>query len=203
MRERGLRARAPRRKARTTDPRPGPPAADHLPGRDFAPAGPDAAWSADIAYIPAADGWLYPAVVEDLFSRVIAGRPMGATMTGRLVAAAPSMAVSRRLPGGGLVAHSGRGGRYAGGHYRRLLPRHGITGSMGRAAQCRDNAPAESVFAGLKREPAHDEYDASREQAEASIFEDVEAFDHRVRLPSSLGHVCPAEHERSHNPKRP
>jgi transposase InsO family protein len=203
MREHGIRAKAPRRRARTTDSRHGLPVADNLLARDFDPPGPNAAWSADITYVPTADGWLYLAVVEDLFSRMIVGWAMDGTMTSRLAVDALEMAVRRRLPGSGLVAHSDRGSQYASDHYRGLLERHGITCSMSRVAQCWDNAPVESFFASLKRELVHDERYATREQAEASIFEYVEAFYNRARRHSSLGHVSPAEFERAHNPKRP
>jgi transposase InsO family protein len=203
MREHGIRAKAPRRSARTTDSRHGLPVADNVLDRDFAPAGPDAAWSADITYIPTADGWLYLAVVEDLFSRRIVGWSMGGAMTSRLVVDALEMAIRQRLPGGGLVAHSDRGSQYASDHYRRLLDRHGIRCSMSRVAQCWDNAPVESFFASLKRELVHDERYTSRGAARASIFEYVEGFYNRVRRHSSLGYVSPAEFEQAYNQKRP
>ncbi len=203
MREHGIQAAAPRRLVRTTDSRHGMPVADNVLDRDFAPAGPNAAWSADITYVPTADGWLYLAVVEDLFSRMIVGWAMDATMTSRLVADALEMAIRRRVPGEGLVAHSDRGSQYASEHYRALLGRHGITCSMSRVAQCWDNAPVESFFASLKRELVHDEQYTTREQAQASIFEYIEAFYNRVRRHSSLGYLSPAEFERMHKPNHP
>jgi putative transposase len=203
MRQHGIRAKAPRRFVRTTDSRHGLPVADNVLARGFAPAGPNAAWAADITYIPTADGWLYLAVVEDLFSRMVVGWSMAETMESRLVVDALEMAVRKRLPGDGLVAHSDRGSQYASDHYQRVLGRHGITCSMSRVAQCWDNAPVESFFASLKRELVHDERYTTREQARASIFEYVEAFYNRVRRHSSLGYVSPAEYERTHNPKRP
>jgi transposase InsO family protein len=203
MRAHGIRAKAPRRFVRTTDSRHGLPVADNVLDRDFAPAGPDATWSADITYIPTADGRLYLAVVEDLFSRMIVGWAMDGTMTSRLVVDALEMAVRRRVPGDGLVAHSDRGSQYASDHYRGLLGRHGITCSMSRVAQCWDNAPVESFFASLKRELVHDEDYTTRDEARASIFEYVETFYNRFRRHSSLGYVSPVEFERTHNPKRP
>jgi transposase InsO family protein len=203
MRTHGIRAKAARRFVRTTDSRHGLPVADNLLGRDFAPAGPNAAWCADITYIPTADGWLYLAVVEDLFSRRIVGWSMDETMTSRLVVDALEMAVARRLPGAGLLAHSDRGSQYASDHYQRLLGKHGITCSMSGVAQCWDNAPVESFFASLKRELVHDESYTTREEAKASIFEYVEAFYNRVRLHSSLGYLSPEQFERSYNPKHP
>ena len=142
-------------------------------------------------------------MVEDLFSRMIVGWAMGATMTSRLVVDALEMAIRRRLPGDGLVAHSDRGSQYASDHYQRLLGEHGILCSMSGVAQCWDNAPVESFFASLKRELVHDERYTSRDEARASIFEYVEAFYNRVRRHSSLGHLSPEEFERSHNPNHP
>jgi putative transposase len=203
MKAHGIRAKMPRRFVRTTDSRHGLPVADNVLGRDFDPPGPNVAWGADITYVPTADGWLYLAVVEDLFSRMIVGWSMAETMTSRLAVDALDMALRRRLPEGGLLAHSDRGSQYASDHYQRLLGEHGITCSMSRRADCWDNAPVESFFASLKRELVHDERYTSREQAKASIFEYVEAFYNRVRLHSSLGFLSPEEFERSHNPNRP
>jgi len=203
MRENGIRAKSARRFVRTTDSRHGLPVADNLLQRRFDPGGPDLAWSADITYIPTADGWLYLAVVEGLFSRMIVGWSMDATMTSRLVADALEMAIRRRLPGAGLLAHSDRGSQYASEHYQRLLGTHGISCSMSGVAQCWDNAPVESFFASLKKELVHHERYTTRQKARASIFEYVEAFYNRVRRHSSLGHLSPEEFERSHNPKHP
>jgi transposase InsO family protein len=203
MREHGIRAKAARRLVRTTDSRHGLPVADNLLDRRFGPEGPNRTWSADITYVPTADGWLYLAVVEDLFSRMIVGWSMDATMTSRLVVDALEMAVRRRLPGAGLLAHSDRGSQYASEHYRLLLGKHGITCSMSGVAQCWDNAPVESFFASLKRELVHHERYATREEAKASIFEYVEVFYNRARRHSSLGYLSPEEFERSHNPKHP
>jgi len=120
MSENGIRARTARRSARTTDSRHSLPVAENLLDRDFQPAGPNQAWCADITYIPTADGWLYLAVVEDLFSRMIVGWSMDDTMTSRLVVDALDMAIKRRLPSEGLLAHSDRGSQYASEHYQRL-----------------------------------------------------------------------------------
>jgi transposase InsO family protein len=203
MKAHGIRAKAPRRFVRTTDARHTLPVAENVLDRDFDPPGPNTAWSADITYIPTADGWLYLAVVEDLFSRMIVGWSMDATMASRLVVDALDMAIRRRLPGAGLVAHSDRGSQYASAHYQDLLGRQGITCSMSRVAQCWDNAPVESFFATLKRELVHSEQYTSRGQAQASIFEYIEAFYNRVRRHSSLGYLSPAEFERTHNRNHP
>jgi putative transposase len=148
----GIRAKAPKRSVRTTDSRHGLPVAANVLARVFDPPGPNAARSADVTDIPTADGWLYLAVAGDLFRRRIVGWATDAAMTSRSVADAREMAVHGRLPGAGLVAHSDRGSRYAGDHYRRVLGRHGIEYGTSRVAQCRDNAPVGSFFASLKPE---------------------------------------------------
>jgi putative transposase len=203
MRDNDIRAKTARKFRHTTDSNHELAVAENLLDRQFDPGGPNRAWSADITDIPTADGWLYLAVVEDLFSRMIVGWSMGATMTSRLVVDALGMAVGSRLPGGGPPAHSDRGSRYASSHYRRLLEKHGITCSMSGRAQCWDNAPVESYFASLKKELVHDESYATRGEAKASIFEYVEAFYNRVRRHSSLGFLSPEEFERAHNPNHP
>ena len=203
MKAHGIKAKAARRFVRTTDSRHGLPVADNLLDRDFRPAGPNLAWGTDITYIPTADGWLYLAVVEDLFSRMIVGWSMDATMTSRLVVDALDMAVRRRVPGAGLLAHSDRGSQYASEHYQRLLGKHGIACSMSGVAQCWDNAPVESFFASLKKELVHHEKYTSRQEAKASIFDYIEAFYNRVRRHSSLGFRSPGDFERSHDPNHP
>src|SRR4029077_19183392 len=161
------------------------------------PTEPNTTWSADITYIPTADGWLYLAVVEDQFSRRIVGWAMDATMTSRLVVDALEMAVKRRLPGEGLLAHSDRGSQYASEHYQRLLAKHGIECSMSGVGQCWDNAPMESFFASLKKELVHHEDYETRARATASIFEYIETFYNPKRRHSSLGYLSPAEYEQA------
>lgn len=202
----GIRARTPRRFVRTTDSNHRLPVAENLLARDFEPSGPNEAWCADITYIPTGEGWLYLAVVEDLFSRMIVGWSMDESMESRLVVDALSMAVARRLPLKGssaLVAHSDRGSQYASDHYQRVLASEGITCSMSGVGQCWDNAPVESFFGRLKCEVEPDEMFATRDQARAVIFEYLEVFYNRVRRHSSLGFLSPGDFERSHNPNHP
>src|SRR5947209_19455938 len=118
-------------------------------------------------------------------------------MESRLVVDALEMAVQRRLPGEGLLAHSDRGSQYASEHYQLLLGRHGIGCSMSGVGQCWDNAPAESFFATLKKELIHDEDYQTREEARASIFEYIECFYNRKRRHSALGYLSPAEFEQA------
>jgi putative transposase len=205
MREAGIAAKTKRRFKQTTDSDHQLPVAENVLDRQFDPEQPNASWVADITYVPTREGWLYLAVVVDLFSRKVMGWSMDQTMTSRLVVDALEMALARRstLKGSsssGLVAHSDRGSQYASEHYQRRLREERIVCSMSRRGDCWDNAPAESFFASLKKELVHHEDYATREQARASIFEYIEAFYNRVRRHSSLGYVAPDEYERTHNP---
>ena len=155
MHEQGIAAKTKRKFRCTTDSNHDLPVADNILDRQFEPAAVNRAWVADITYIPTREGWLYLAAVEDLYSRQVVGWSMGERISSRLVVDALEMALSRRLPGQGLVAHSDRGSQYASDHYQRLLGRHGITCSMSRRGDCWDNAPMESFFASLKKELVH------------------------------------------------
>jgi transposase InsO family protein len=198
MRERGIRAHAPRRFVRTTDSNHRLPVAANLLGRDFEPEGPNERWCGDITYIPTHEGWLYLAVVEDLFSRMIVGWSMNESMESRLVVDALEMAIQRRRPEAGLLAHSDRGSQYASDHYQRVLAAEGIVCSMSEVGQCWDNAPVESFFGRLKCELGTEVF-ATRDQARAVLFEYLEVFYNRVRRHSSLGLLSPAEFERTYN----
>jgi putative transposase len=196
MRDNGIRAKTARKfRCKTTDSAHSLPVAGNVLARRFDPSGPNQAWVADITYVPTGEGWLYVAIVEDLFSRKVVGWSMAGHMESRLVVDALDMAVKQRLPGEGLLAHSDRGSQYASAHYQHLLSRHGIRCSMSGVAQCWDNAPAESFFATLKKELVHHEDYATRASARASIFEYIEVFYNRQRLHSSLGYVAPATYE--------
>ena len=203
MNAHGIRAKSSRRVVRTTDSRHALPVAANRLDRAFDPDAPNVVWCADLTYVPTGEGWLYLAVVEDLFSRRIVGWSMDQTMTSRLVVDALDMAIQGRVPGENLMAHSDRGSQYASEHYQGLLGRHGIACSMSGVAQCWDNAPVESFFGRLKGELVDHERYTSREQAKASIFEYIEAFYNRVRRHSSLGYVSPDEYERTYNQNHP
>ena len=199
MREHGIRAKAPRRFGRTTDSNHRLPVAENILARAFDPEGPNQVWCADITYIPTHEGWLYLAVVEDLFSRMIVGWSMDETMASRLVVDALSMALARRCPGAGLLAHSDRWSQYASEHYQRILAEEGIVCSMSEVGQCWDNAPMESFFGRLKCEIGPEGMFATRDQARAELFEYLEVFYNRVRRHSSLGFLSPVEYERTYN----
>jgi putative transposase len=197
MRAAGIRAKTTKKFHHTTDSDHGLAVADNVLGRQFSPRRPNESWLSDMTYVPTREGWLYLAVVEDLFARLVVGWAMDARMTSRLVVAALAMAVQRRLPGAELLAHSDRGSQYASEHYQRLLGEHGITCSMSRRANCWDNAPMESFFASLKKELVHHEDYQTREEAQASIFEYIEVFYNRRRRHSTLGFKSPTEYETS------
>jgi putative transposase len=198
MREAGIAAKTKRKFRHTTDSNHKLPVAENLLDRHFDPTSKNESWVTDITYISTREGWLYLAAVEDLFSRMVVGWSMDATMTSRLVVDALEMAVLRRLPGSDLVAHSDRGSQYASEHYQRLLGSAGITCSMSRRGNCWDNAPMESFFATLKKELVHHEDYTTREQARLSIFEYIETFYNRTRRHSSLEYLSPADYEASH-----
>src|SRR3954451_7075505 len=196
MGEAGVAAKARRKVRCTTDSNHGHPVAENVVDRQFEPEAANEVGTADITSIPTREGWLYLAAVEDLYSRQVVGWSMSERIDSRLVVDALEMAVSRRLPGEGLVAHSDRGRQYASEHYRRVLSGQGITCSMSRRANCWDNAPMESFFASLKKELVHDEDYQTREEAKASIFEYIEVFYNRKRRHSTLGFKSPTEFER-------
>lgn len=196
MRQQGLRAAAPRRWVRTTDARHDHPIAENVLDRDFTAAAPDRKWAGDITYIETAEGFLYLAVVLDLFSRRVVGWAMSDRIDRQLSCSAIVMALRVRRPAAGLIVHSDRGVQYAAGDYRQLLADWSITPSMSRRGNCWDNAPSESFFATLKKEHVYrcPRYQ-TRDEARASIFEYIEVFYNRVRRHSYLEYVSPVAFE--------
>jgi putative transposase len=197
MQEHGIAAKTARKFRCTTDSKHDLPVAENLLDRQFDPESANESWVTDITSIPTREGWLYLAVVEDLYSRRVVGWSMADHLESRLVVDALALAVQRRLPGAGLLAHSDRGSQYASDHYQRLLAEHGITCSMSRRADCWDNAPMESFFASLKKELVHGADFATRAEARAAIVEYIEVFYNNARRHSSLGYISPAEYERT------
>jgi putative transposase len=197
MQNNDIQAKTRRKFKQTTDSNHSMPVAENILDRQFDAQAPNERWVADITYVPTREGWLYLATVEDLYSRMIVGWSMNDTMTSRLVVDALEMAVQRRLPGDGLLAHSDRGSQYASDHYQRLMARHGIECSMSGVGQCWDNAPMESFYATIKKELIHHEDYQTRQEARASIFEYIETFYNPKRRHSSLGYVSPAEYEKA------
>jgi transposase InsO family protein len=198
MRTSGIRARMPRRFVRTTDSNHRRPVAENVLARDVDPAGPNEAWCADITDIPTGEGRVYLAVVEGRFSRMVVGGSMDESMESRRVVDALEMAIRRRLPGEGRVAHSDRGSPYASDHDQRARAAEGIVCRMSGVGPCGDNAPVESFFGRLKCERGAEVF-ATRDQARAVRFEYLEVFDNRVRRHSSLGFLSPVDFERAYN----
>ena len=156
MRHHQLTSRRRRRFRATTDSRHPFPVAPNVLDRQFRQGAPDRAWVADITYVPTGEGWLYLAVILDLYSRVVVGWAMGEHMTSELAVDALEMAMVQRRPGHGLLPHSDRGSQYASGDYQQALAAEGIACSMSRRGDCWDNAVAESFFATVKKELVHD-----------------------------------------------
>ena len=196
MRHAGIRAKVKRRYVpRTTDANHPHPIASNRLDRDFTAAASDRKWTCDITYVPTEEGWLYLAVVMDLFSRRIVGWSMQDHLRVALVRDALEMALQTRRPPAGLLHHSDRGVQYACRDYQDLLAEHRIECSMSRRGDCYDNAAMESFFGTLKTELVHHEHYATREQARRSLFEWIEVFYNRQRRHSSLGYLSPEAFE--------
>lgn len=195
MKKHGIAAKQKRRYKQTTKANGAHPVAPNLVDRNFAAAAPNEKWATDITYIPTLEGWLYLAVVLDLFSRRIVGWAMSARMTSDLVLDALHMAIRERKPAVGLIHHSDRGSQYTGAPYQELLKSHQFEVSMSGTGNCYDNAPTESFFGSLKMERVHHVVYETRAQARTDIFFYIEAFYNRQRRHSTLGYVSPAAHE--------
>ena len=169
-----------------------------LVGRDFTATAPNTKWSADITYVPTDQGWLYLAVVMDLFSRRIVGWAMAPGMRAELVCDALAMAVSARRPGPGLVQHSDKGAQYTSLAFGRRCEEAGISPSTGRTGSCYDNAVTESFFASLETELIDRTRFSTRADAEREVFSYIEGFYNPWRRHSANGQLSPAEYERRH-----
>jgi transposase InsO family protein len=193
MRGMGLSARRRRRFRRTTDSTHAFPVAPNLLGRDFTASAPGRVWLADLTHIRTAEGWLYLAVVLDLFSRRAIGWAMADHLGHELALAALDMAIARERPEPGLVHHSDRGVQFAAHEYRKGLRQHGMLCSMSRKGDCWDNAPMESSFATLKGELVEARDYLTRDEARADVFQYIEGFYNRRRLHSGLGYLTPEQ----------
>lgn len=196
MRSEGLKARSRKPfRVKTTDGDHQFPVATNVLNREFYPNEANAVWTADITYIATREGWLYLAVVIDLFSRRVVGWATADHMRTELIVDALRMALKHRRPTGPLLHHSDRGSQYASEAYQKVLEEHGIEPSMSRRGNCYDNAVTESFFSTLKRERvAHENY-ATHVEAHASLFEYIEIFYNRQRLHSTLGYRSPVDFE--------
>lgn len=198
MRASGLRARWRRKFIHTTDSRHTLPVAANVLDRQFKPNAPDRAWVSDITYVRTRSGWLYLAVVLDLFSRKIVGWAMAPSMPAELVCTALSLAIASRKPAPGLIVHSDRGSQYASQAHTALLTRHGLVCSMSRKGNCWDNAVMERFFLNLKMERVWMRDYANHPEAQADIADYIVNFYNAVRLHSTLGYQSPCQYEQQH-----
>jgi putative transposase len=202
MREGGLVARGPRRKPpRATPEAPLTPVAENVLDRAFAPDAPDRVWTADITHVWTVEGWLYLAVVVDLFSRRVVGWAARPSLHRELAVAALTAALRDRRPAPALVCHSDQGTQYTSSEYRALLRQHEVVCSMSRRGNCHDNAPTESLFGSLKTEAVRGERFTTHAEARAALFDYLAFYNHRRRH-SALGYVSPAEYERRHQERQ-
>jgi len=171
------------------------PVFKNLLKRKFDVAAPDRVYASDITYVWTREGWLYLAVVIDLFSRKVVGWSLGTRLSSSLVCDALTMAIWRRRPLPGLIHHSDRGVQYASHAFRRLLKAHGILGSMSRKGNCWDNAVVESFFGSMKAERVSWEYYQTREAARTDIVDYITMFYNSHRLHSYLGYKSPDQYE--------
>jgi putative transposase len=197
MRQHGIRAHAPRRfRVCTTDSKHSLPVAANLLDRNFVADRPDQIWLADITYIPTGEGWLYLAVILDLFTRNVVGWAMREPIRAELTIAALTRAIQRRRPAPGLMHHSDRGSQYAAGDSRKILQAATITQSMSRKGNCWDNAPIESFFGTLKPELVHQCDYPDRDAARRHLFAYIEGYYKRQRTHSALGYITPQKADR-------
>ena len=171
------------------------PMADNKLDRQFTVLHPDLSWVTDTTFIATRQGWLYLAVVIDLYSRKVVGWAMSANNNRQLVCDALKMAIRHRQPKVGLLHHSDQGNTYTSTQYRELLSQHGMIASMSRKGNCHDNAVAESFFGNLKNELTYHHDFMTRQEAKSAIFDYIEMFYNRNRLHQTLNYQTPVEYE--------
>lgn len=195
MKQHGIKARGKRKFKATTDSNHSLPVAPNLLERNFSPATPNAAWTSDITYVATDEGWLYLAVILELFKRQVVGWSMKPHMRQELVVDALRMAWFRRRPAPGLIMHSDRGSQYCGKQFVRAIKAYGMSASMSRKGDCWDNAPTESLWGSLKVGRLHGIKFATRRAAMDEIVDWLSFYNHR-RLHSTLGYLSPMQFER-------
>ena len=200
MRSQGIESKMAKRFVVTTNSKNTTSAAPDRLKRNFRTLKKDKAWVSDTTFIRTRQGWLYLAVMLDLYSRQVVGWAMSDRNDTKLVADALMMAVWRRGNLKDVIVHSDQGSTYASGEYRQLLKKNGMLCSMSRKGECHDNAVAESFFGTLKTELVDDEDYRTRQQARQSLFEYIEVFYNRQRRHSYLGYISPVEYERASAP---
>ena len=191
MQQLGLKAKAKKKFRVTTDSKHNLPVAENLLNRDFTAEAANQKWAGDITYIWTEEGWMYLAVVIDLYSRAVIGWSMQPTMTTQLISDALTMALWRRGFPRGVLFHSDRGSQYCSHAYRKLLKAHGFICSMSRKGNCWDNAVSERFFHTLKMELIFWQKYLTREAAKEEIFQYIEGYYNRVRRHSFVGSIAP------------
>jgi transposase InsO family protein len=196
MREHGLRAKAGRRYRGTTNSRHSFPIAKNIVNRAFTVGQPDKVWVSDITQIGTSEGWLYLALVMDLFSRRIVGWSVDRLLTASLAVTALEQAIACRNPENGLIIHTDQGCQYASHSFQQLLLKHGFISSMSRKGDCYDNACMESFIHTLKVELVHTRLYQTRNELKDSLFEYIELYYNKKRKHSTLEYKSPIEYER-------
>lgn len=196
MKLHGIKARGKRKFVVTTDSKHNLPIAPNILDRNFQPVQPNAVWTGDITYIQTDEGWLYLAVVIDLYSRQVVGWSMQPHMQASLVADALRMAWFRRRPESGLIYHSDRGSQYCSHAFQRILVKYGMQSSMSRKGNCWDNAPTESLWGSLKVGRLYGMRFETRRQAMNEVIDWLMFYNHK-RLHSTLGYISPMRFEQN------
>lgn len=197
MKQQGLESKSRRKFKATTNSNHGRPVAQNLLNREFQVDQPDTVYAGDITYIPTDEGWLYLAVMIDLYSRAVVGWAMSERITAQLANDALMMAIWKRRPSKGLMVHSDRGSQYASDLYQKTIKDHDFICSMSRKGNCWDNAPSESFFHTLKTELTHHRRYQTRQEAKQDIFEYIEVFYNRQRRHSTIGYQTPLGYEKA------
>jgi len=195
MKRQGLRSKVKRKFVVTTDSKHSEPVAPNILNRQFTVEEPDRCWVSDITYLASKTGWLYLTVIIDLFSRLVVGWNVSASLGHESVLTALHSAVWRRKPSRGLLFHSDRGVQYACGNFREAIKTYGFVQSMSRKGNCWYNAVAESFFRSLKTELIYHVDLIDEAHARKALFEYIEIFYNNQRLHASLGYVPPSEFE--------
>ena len=196
MKLHGIKARGKRKFVVTTDSKHNLPIAPNILDRNFQPVQPNAVWTGDITYIQTDEGWLYLAVVIDLYNRQIVGWSMQPHMQASLVADALRMAWFRRRPEPGLIYHSDRGSQYCSHAFQQILAKYGVQSSMSRKGNCWDNAPTESLWGSLKVGRLYGMRFETRRQAMDEVIDWLMFYNHK-RLHSTLGYISPMRFEQN------
>lgn len=195
MRKDGLKVPGRRPYRRTTQSKHKRLVVPNILGREFSAAAPNLTWLSDITYVPTGQGWLYLAVVLDLYARRVVGWGMASRLADLLTRNALNMALKSRRPAAALLHHSDQGVQYASLDYRKLLLSSKAVISMSRKGDAYDNAPMESFFATLKKELVHRQHYQTRREAQSKIFEYIAGYYNPVRIHSAIQYYSPVEYE--------